>query len=286
MTRGKTIQIYLPDGNPSGIKECHITTGVLRAVSIPRNELKKAKEINILTQPGIYFLFSKKDDETSQFRSYIGEAEDTLHRVNQHDNDKEGEEYWNYAVCFVSATNNMNKAHVKFLEAHCIKNARENERTKLQNSTMPKGSSLTKQETDFSLDLFDEINILLGTLGYPVFEPIKKVKDDEDIFYCKNKDANAKGNLTEEGFVVYSGSIANSEERPSAGKPIIAIRRKLIDDGVLIKEGNVLKFTKDFVFGSPSTAAAIVVGGNANGWRKWKNKDGKTLDEIKRQEEV
>ena len=33
-------------------------------------------------------------------------------------------------------------------------------------------------------------------------------------------------------------------------------------------------------FTSPSSAAMFVLGGSTNGWVEWKNKDGKTLDEL------
>ena len=40
--------------------------------------------------------------------------------------------------------------------------------------------------------------------------------------------------------------------------------------------------TKDHPFGSPSWAAIALMGRSANGWLEWKNKDGKTLDTLKR----
>ena len=39
-------------------------------------------------------------------------------------------------------------------------------------------------------------------------------------------------------------------------------------------------FTRDYMFSSPSTAAAIVRGSSANGRVEWKNQQGKTLAEI------
>lgn len=39
----------------------------------------------------------------------------------------------------------------------------------------------------------------------------------------------------------------------------------------------------DYTFPSPSAAAAMVVGGSSNGWTRWKDADGKTLDEVYRQ---
>ncbi|WP_121065863.1 DUF4357 domain-containing protein [Maribacter vaceletii] len=41
-------------------------------------------------------------------------------------------------------------------------------------------------------------------------------------------------------------------------------------------------FQQDYIFNSPSTAAATVLDCAANGWMSWKNKEGKTLDELKR----
>jgi hypothetical protein len=43
-------------------------------------------------------------------------------------------------------------------------------------------------------------------------------------------------------------------------------------------------FQRDVMFSSPSAAAGVVVGASANGWVCWKNKDGKTLDELVRQQ--
>ena len=36
------------------------------------------------------------------------------------------------------------------------------------------------------------------------------------------------------------------------------------------------------LFSAPSTAAAVILAGKANGWIEWKNEEGKTLDELKR----
>jgi hypothetical protein len=42
------------------------------------------------------------------------------------------------------------------------------------------------------------------------------------------------------------------------------------------------RFSQDYIFGSPSAAAAVVFGLTANGWIEWKDKEGKTLHEVKR----
>lgn len=278
MVIGKTVQIYLPDGNPKSIRICDINTSFVKGVLIPRNKLPSIKNFENISKPGVYFLISD-DDELNTFRIYIGEAEDLFNRLKQHDKpDKE----WNKAICFVSDKGNLNKAHYKFLENHCFQKAKEVDRFKIMNSLTPTQSSLSNQDRDLSLYFFEDLNFILETLGYPVFNKIKAIS--EDIFFCKGKEADASGNLTEEGFVVYKGSVSNLEEAPSAGSWLINMREKLMWE-VLVKEGNILKFEKDFIFNSPSAAAGIVLGRRANGWTEWKTKDGRTLDELKRQED-
>jgi hypothetical protein len=44
----------------------------------------------------------------------------------------------------------------------------------------------------------------------------------------------------------------------------------------------MLVFSSDFIFSSYSAAAACVLARRANGWVEWKNKEGKTIDELKR----
>ncbi len=280
MTRGKTINIYLPDGNPKGIKICDMPTSIAKAILIPRNKIKETQEIINLSKVGVYFLVSEKD-EMDLAKVYIGEAEDLLKRIKQHDN--QNEEYWNFAIVFLSSKDNLNKAHVKFLENYCYTQAKDYARCYIKNSVVPTQSNITAQDKDFMLDFFDELRILLGTLGYPIFEEPEK-KSTFDIFYCKGKEADAMGSFTEEGFMIHNTSKANLTEVPSAGTWVINMRKKLIEEGMLKQEGNVLVFTKVVEFGSPSTAAAIVLGRRANGWTEWKNKEGKTIDEIKRKE--
>jgi len=55
------------------------------------------------------------------------------------------------------------------------------------------------------------------------------------------------------------------------------------DEDELREERNVYKFTSNYIFTSPSGAAAVVLGRSANGWLEWKYQNGKTLDDVKRQ---
>jgi hypothetical protein len=132
------------------------------------------------------------------------------------------------------------------------------------------------------MDFYDTMKILLSTLGYPVFEEIRQPASSKDILYCRGKDADALGEFTDDGLVVFAGSKMNLKESKTAGSWIINIRKKLIDSGIITLRGNLYEFISDYLFNSPSAAAGAVLARRANGWIEWKNKEGKTLDELKR----
>ncbi len=106
-----------------------------------------------------------------------------------------------------------------------------------------------------------------------------------DILFCRNKGAEARGQRTANGFVVYQGSTAVLEERPSAESYpyVVAQRKQLITNGTLLKKDGYLVFTRDAEFSSPSAAAVAIHGGSANGLIGWKTKDGATLKRLDEQ---
>jgi hypothetical protein len=122
----------------------------------------------------------------------------------------------------------------------------------------------------------------LSTLGFTIFELIKKETKSQNIFYCKGKEAFGEGEYQEDGFVVYKGSKANKKLTPTCNSTIKNLRAKLIEDIILVEQENLFVFNEDYSFSSPSAAASQVLARNANGWIEWKDKNGKTLDELKR----
>jgi uncharacterized protein DUF4268/uncharacterized protein DUF4357 len=112
---------------------------------------------------------------------------------------------------------------------------------------------------------------------------ISPKRQRQQKFFCKSKDARAEGELISKGFIVFQGSKCSQHEVPSIGKALTNLRKDLIESGTLKLEGNTYKFTVDYIFSSPSSAAGVVLGREANGWTEWKTKGGITLNEIKRQ---
>ncbi len=55
--RPQTIQIFLPDGNPTGIKIADLTNRMVVAILIPRNKLSESEAREEVGKHGVYFLF-------------------------------------------------------------------------------------------------------------------------------------------------------------------------------------------------------------------------------------
>lgn len=271
--RGRTITIFIPDSNPRGVKICDIKDSIVKAVFIPRNKLDTVYKRDDLQEPGIYFLIGKEDD-IEKPKVYIGEAETLITRLKQHNANKD---FWNTAICFVSEKRNINKAHIKYLENYCCDQAKNINKCYLENSTTPTQSSLTEQDADFVLSFYDDMKILIATLGFPIFEENKK--DKENLFICKGKDAYAEGEYTEDGVNVFKGSKANLEETKTIGTWLSNKREVLVEKSILEEKEGKYVFTEDYTFSSPSASAGVILGRRANGWIEWKDKSGKTMDE-------
>lgn len=275
--RPQTIQVFLPDGSPTSIKEAEITNRLVKAVFFPRNKLKEVSERELVHFTGVYFLFGITEEGKPLV--YIGEGEDCYTRILDHNRKKD---FWTHCIVVATKTNDYNKADSKFLEHYCLEKTIAIGRYEIENDTGSKKPSLSESREHDLLDNFDTLKILLATLGYPLFEERRKADITKEYFHCKTKEVSATGELNDDGFLIYKGSSSVLKESLKAPEWIIRLRKKLLDQEILKEENEVLIFQKDEIFNSPSAAAVTILGRTANGWTAWKDKKGNTLDEIKR----
>lgn len=277
--RGKTIQVFLTDGSPRGIKLAEITSNIELAVFIPRNQINEAGKRQEVFLPGLYFLFGESETGSKPV-VYIGQSRDCLNRIKKHDQIKD---FWNYAVLIVSKTKSFTQTHIEFLEELAVSKAIGANRYEVENGNNPRKFNVPETLEADLLDNFDTIKILLSTLGFPLFEAItSSVKKSGNRLYCKAKNAKAEGEYGDDGLVVFKGSTAILEFAPTSNGGHLLLRNKLIQGGILQNRGDVSVFLQDYLFTSPSAAAAQIQGRNANGWVEWKDEKGRTLDELKR----
>ncbi len=201
-------------------------------------------------------------------------------RLKQHNKSKD---FWNVGVAIVSRTGSFTKAHGKLIEWLAIEKAEQAGRYQLDNGNSGGEPNVPEWMRADVAEVFETAEVLLGALGFPIFEPPANRSPDADrIFYCKGGGADARGVYNEDGFVVLKGSLAR-RETTSAAQDIVGPRREeLIGAGVLADSRDGYRFERDMAFRTPSAAAAIVTGGIGNGWVEWKNAKGQTLDDVYR----
>lgn len=275
MSFGKTIRIFLIDGDSNGRMSCELSNWTGKAYKIPRIKVKDCTDRNDLVNTGIYLLFGK--DEEGKDQVYIGEAESILKRLNQHLTQKD---FWHETIVFVSKDDNLNKAHIKYLENRLHEIAKIAGRYKIENTLTPTQSSISEPDRAEMEEFIDNINLLVNTLGHKVFDEKREFKEKhkEVLFYIKAvRGADAQGEPTSDGFVVLKGSKAARTEVNSMVQNFSNLRQKLVSEGVMIDKGEFFEFPEDYIFSSPSAAAIVVMGRSANGLTEWKQKDGMTL---------
>lgn len=283
ITRPKTIQIYLPGGDPRGIRVADITTRIVQVIEVPRSLLADFLKMPEANQVAVYFLVGE-DEEGGDPRVYVGQTGDVVARLSSHNKDKD---FWERALVVVSRTNSLTQTHALFLEWYSLQAIRTAKRFTDENGN--KGTrpfTPAPLEAD-CLEIFETAHALIATLGYPLFDAVAQgatSNEPGESFFCTASGGNGRGLYTPDGFVVLKGSRGRKEMVPSlAGTTSGNMRLSLVENGVLQPEGDMLVFTADHLFRTPSGAAIALLGRTANGWLEWKNEQGHTLDALKRQ---
>lgn len=274
--RGKTIRQFLIDGEADGRWASELSNWTGKAYKIPRTYVSRCTDREDIENTGVYFLFGR-NDETDEEQVYIGEAENILGRLKQHLSEKE---FWTECIVFISKDNNLNKAHIKYLENHLYILAKQSKRYDVINSNVPAEASISGMDRAEMDEFIDNMRLVLGVSGYKVLEPPIRNRsyENENIYTLQDRSGSkASGKLVPEGFAVLKGSRISSNVASSLPAPVVSKRQALIDKGII--DGNCV-FTQDWTFTSPSLAAAIVTGYSINGRNAWKNKSGLSLKEV------
>lgn len=303
----KTIQIYLPKGNPRGLRLAEMTTRTVRLIEIPRIHVDDFFAMPDANQVGLYFLVGETDS-TSKPLLYIGQTGDLKRRITQH-NEKD---FWTRAFVMLSTNNSMTQTHALYMEHKAIATAIDVGRYEIKN-----GNTGNRPHTPDPLkadceELFYTLDVLLSTLGQPIFESLSiqdnwqnntgqnkpsastiaktereietfQVKSTPELFYYKVKDGNAQGYYDDDGFVILAGSLIRQAQTSSAPSFVVKLKEDLLNSGKLIAVNDKsYKLTENQLFKTPSGASTLVAGRSTNGWIEWKNVEGQTLDSIYR----
>lgn len=275
--RGTSIRIFLADGQADGVWVVEKSNWTGKALMAPRTRYRNLRARQDLDGPGIYLLIGPTETGLPPSRVYIGETDDLSGRLDSHNRDKD---FWNRAVVFTSKDENLNKAHIRYLEARLIGLAKEANRAELENGNDGSLLPLSEPDTAEVESFLDEMLLIYPVLGVQVFQKAEEQPSSSVRLHLVGKDTKAEGTETADGFVVHAGSLARAEAVPSIHPYGAQLRGALVDKGEFEENGKHLRLTKDYVFASPSTAAMVMLGRTANGRVEWKTADGQTLKEI------
>jgi hypothetical protein len=282
MALPQTIQIYLPQGDPAGIRMAEITTRTVRVFEVPRPLLRDFRDMPESKQVGVYFLFGSSESDRPS--CYIGQSGAIGDRLKTHSNKKD---FWDHALVAVSLTNAWTNTHTGYMEWQAIKRATEAGRFELHNGNDASSPHTPAPLEADCLEYLETISVLLTTLGYPVLEPIKEIRlagpdsnGAAETLIFREGGTEARARPTTEGLLVLAGSVGKATARPSLSASLLRRREDLVEQGVVEIRGDEYVFVKDQLFSSPSTAGAVVVGGNINGRITWKTAKGQTFQQL------
>ncbi|MGB7978504.1 MAG: GIY-YIG nuclease family protein [Chlamydiales bacterium] len=274
MTHPFTINLFLPDGIPEGLKIIEKSNWSGCGLSLPRASFSKHKQRLEFQKPGIYFLIGDLDVEP---KMYIGEGDPLLNRILSHSQNKN---FWDLLIAFTSKDQNLNKSAIQYLEAHLIQLAHNTGRFSVMNEKNPREPSLSEMDRAVCDGYLRELLLCLPLLGINLSREPAGCHPANKLF-IRAKNLNASGSESPEGFLVHKESQATFIEAPSIPPGIKALRSTLIERGILTKlETNTFKFSQNYLFSSPSTASSVILGRSSNGRLEWRNEKGRSLGEI------
>jgi uncharacterized protein DUF4357 len=279
---GSTISLYLAEGKPAGVRVVQKDNWSGIGIDCSRTDFAQARKNEAFGRSGVYLLVGTQPEAGGLSALYVGEADELGPRLANHATNKD---FWTRLVIFTSQDGSINRAHAKHLESRLYEIGAQAKKSRLENKVPPGQPKLSNQDRDFAERFLAEMLVVLPVIGITAFElPEPESSPSASNLELKGKSTAARGRETSQGFKVLQGSLARAEEVPKIQPWIHELRADLVENGVLVPGDGVLVLSQDYVFSSPSAAAAVMLGRSANGRELWRRKDGKTLKQI--QEEM
>ncbi|WP_155045829.1 GIY-YIG nuclease family protein [Paracoccus shanxieyensis] len=303
----RSINIFLLDGDPNGIRVAQISMSTIQAIAFRRNQLRRVREaFPEIERPGVYILIGADEDAQDRQLSYIGESEGVGARLSYHNSNEGGRDakgFWTDTVVLISKDENLTKSHARYVEACLIRGAGSNPRWTLPNTRTPSDDAGKLPLPDrAAMDEFvDQTKTLVGALGWDLFREIRGRAPEQMLeqalptaeahasprFFFRGEGFAAEMEIGPSGdFVITAGSKARVRTTRTIPRGTATLRNTLIEKGVLREEGDFLIFTSDYSFTSASAAAATVIGASANGRILWKLPDGRTYADWEASQDI
>ena len=273
---GFSVRIFIPSGEPEGLRIVEKSNWTGQGLVFPRALLPEVRQRPELNRTGVYVLWGPS--ESGQLpKVYVGQSDDVKKRLGDHVRNKD---YWTHAAVFISKDQNLNMAHVKYLESRLATLATTANRCDLDNDNSPQPPTLSEADIADAEGYLSDLLLCFPIVGVNFFDKPKAGPSRSHDLILRGRGIEARGVDSAEGFIVRNGSQAVKSETAAIHAYMAALRQSLLSRGVLIENGETYKLTQDYTFNSPSTAAGVMLGRAANGRTEWKDSNGRTLKEI------
>ena len=275
MAISKKLEIIYHNGQPDGIRSIRRHLSTMTTYVIPRPLLAEAKKLTGINRPGIYYLISE-NDENKIAQVYVGQTRNGVSRLDDHNRSKD---FWNKAIMFLADSKTFSLDMISGLEAYAINKATDSKRYKVENTVNPK-YEIDEYDLPLIEEVYEEIKFIMATQGYKM-ENSQTSLNEANTLHTTRNGTLAFGVYDGEHFEVLEGSEIDINRKchsPTMEKQ----RQTALNNGNIVCVNGKYKLTVSVSFASPSSAGQFVLGGSINGWVEWKDKDGKTLDEIYR----
>jgi hypothetical protein len=280
-TFGRTIQLFLVDGKPTGLRKAtiHGWTGLLFVSGASAfGDLTARSEVD---RTGVYILSGPDPDKPGVTRVYIGSGNSVAERIEQ---SAKKRDFWETAITVTTSDDDLSKGHAEYLEARLIHLTAQAGRVTLDNGTQPDTDRRRLPEADVAnMEQFlSNLKIILPVIGLDMLKPqpravtqVAKPAEERTVeevhFEIRHKSGVQATAVEEDGeFIVLEGS----EALTGTGyvqKSYGGLKDKMIVEGVLVPHGeDRMRFARPWPFSSPSAAAAVILDRNANGRLEWK----------------
>ena len=273
MAISKKLETIYHNGQPDGIRSIRRNLSTMTVYVVPRPLLTEAKTISGINRPGIYYLINESDDNTIA-QIYVGQTRNGIARLDDHNRSKD---FWNKAIMFLADSKTFTLDMISGLEKFAILKAQESKRYKVENTVVPK-YEIDEYDIASVEEIYDEIQFIMGTQGYKM-DDAKSSINEADVLHTTRNGITAFGVYDGEKFEVLEGSQVNLDKKVNLER-YNKQRTELLESGSISKIGGKYYLNVVLDFNTPSGASDFILGGSTNGWTEWKNKDGKTLDDL------
>ena len=177
-----TIRIFVPDGDPEGVRLIDRMNWTGLGLVFPRSKWSEVRRRPEIGQTGVYVLVGYGDDDDELPTIYVGQGDRVRGRIDSHARSKD---FWSWATVFVSSSDGLNRAHVTWLEHALVKHADMAKQCHLDNGNVPQEPALSEAEQADTRGFLNEILQILPLVNLRAFETPKAVVTPKAIVPSK-----------------------------------------------------------------------------------------------------